>query len=163
MRHLMSNDRLRKLLPALSLVFFSFIVICILYHNSIRYPILDQTVSYASEKKDMIAATQFSTYQNNTEVISLTVINNDSRYPYQDITGISIQFYYKGQWYSLKEPNYGGNPPPANGISISYGEEISLEVGLKKYGLPLREGHYRAAVEIIPKREYVTAEFDITK
>ena len=107
----------------------------------------------------MIAATQFSAYPNSTEVISLTVINNGSRY--QEIVDVSIQFNYKGKWYSLKEPNNGGSPPPANSISIAPGEEISLEVGLKKYGLPLKTGHYRAVVEIVENREYITAEFDI--
>lgn len=124
-----------------------------------RYPILDKTVSYPSSSKDMIVATQLSAYPPSTEIISLTVMNNGSRY--REITNVSIQFYYKGRWYSLKEPNYGGFPSPANGISISPGEEISLDVGLKKYGLPLRAGHYRAVVEIVRNREYVTAEFDI--
>ena len=157
----MNNNYLRKILPILSLVFFSSIVIYFLYCKSIRYPILDKTVSYPSSSKDMIAATQLSAYPNSTEVVSLTVINNDSRY--QEITDVSIQFYYKDQWYSLKEPNYGEFLPPANSISIAPGEEITLEVGLEKFGLPLKAGHYRAAVEIVRNREYVTAEFDITK
>ena len=158
----MNNDYLRKKLPILSLVFFSSIAIYFLYYSiGIRYPILDKPVSYPSSSKDMIAATQLSAYPNSTEVISLTVINNGSRY--QEITDVSIQFNYKDKWYSLKEPNNGGSPPPANSISISPGEEISLEVGLKKYGLPLKTGHYRAVVEIVRNREYVTAEFDIKK
>lgn len=160
----MNNDYLRKILPILSLAFLSSIVIYFLYCDSIRYPILDKTVSYpppSSSSKDLIAATQLSAYPNSIEAISLTVINNGSRL--RQIVGVPIQFYYKGQWYSLKEPYIEEFLPPAKGISISPGGEISLEVGLGKYGLPLRAGHYRVVVEIVQNREYVIAEFDITK
>lgn len=159
----MNKDQLRKIFLILIIlsIFPAFVIACILHYYNSRFPILDKVIQHLPEKNGIVATTQFPIYPNTKKTITLTIINNAPQE--QEIGTISLQLYYRGQWYSLEEPYYGESPPPANSIPVPSGEELSIEVELTKYGLPLREGRYRIAVEILPSKNYITAEFDIEK
>lgn len=95
-----------------------------------RYPILDKTVSYPSSSKDMIVATQLSAYPPSTEVISLTVMNNGSRY--REITNVSIQFYYKEGRLQLKMMDANSRLTVGVAMALKHGHANGeVEEGLK--------------------------------